>query len=412
MWQHAYHAQCTAVDERSPDRGRHPASALTLFSLAFGSFCIGTSEFASMGVLQLFAPDLGTDVSTATNAIAAYALGVVVGAPVITLAAARVHRRTLLLALIALFVVGNIASAASTDLGVFAVARFISGLPQGAYFGAAAVVATHVVGRDRTGKAFAMVMLGITVATVVGSPLGTLIGQNLGWRHTYVAVAVLALGALVCLITWVPRSDELRGGSLSTEVGALRKRAVWVMIVVAALGVSSIFAVYTFIGPLTTELAGLPEGVVPVALALFGIGMTAGNLLGGRLADRDPRRGIATGFGSALVVLAVLATAGGNAAVLLASFPLIGLFMMTAIPAIQVELTGAAPDSPTLMGAMNLAALNVANALGAWCGGLAVAGGRGLLATAWAGFALTAGGLVLYLAHVRRRAAARATSHT
>lgn len=408
MWQHAYRAQCVSHDERTTGRPRQPTAALTLFSLAFGSFCIGTSEFASMGVLQLFAPDFGVDVTAATNAIAAYALGVVVGAPAITLAAARVNRRSLLLGLIALFVVGNLVSAASTSLGMLAVARFVSGLPQGAYFGAAAVVATHVVGRDRSGKAFATVMLGITIATVVGSPLGTVIGQHFGWRYTYLAVALLTVGAMACLTIWVPRTNDLGGGSVTTELGSLRKASVWVMIGVASLGVSSIFAVYTFIGPLTTSVAGLPTASIPLALALFGVGMTVGNLVGGRLADGDSRRGIVVGFGTALVVLVVLATFGSNPWVLLTAFLLVGTFMMTAIPSIQVELTEAAPQSPTLMGAMNLAALNAANALGAWCGGLAVSGGRGLLTAAWAGFGLTACGLVIYLLRIRSRAASYA----
>lgn len=175
------------------------ACKLTLFALALGSFSIGTSEFASMGIIQLFSASLGITVPQAANAITAYAIGVVVGAPLITLAAARINRRTVLLGLMALFVLGNLLSAAATSLGLLAAARFISGLPQGAYFGAGAVVASYVVGPGHAGKAFAIVMTGLTIATIVGSPLATFLGQTLGWRETYLAVALLSASAFLAI---------------------------------------------------------------------------------------------------------------------------------------------------------------------------------------------------------------------
>jgi DHA1 family inner membrane transport protein len=169
--------------------------------------------------------------------------------------AARLNRRKLLLYLMGLFIVGNLLSAAALNLGMFAVARFISGLPQGAYFGAGAVVASYIVGEGSSGKAFAAVMSGLTVSTIVGAPLATFLGQHLGWRETYVAVAVLALLALLALWAWIPRSDALNGGPLKQELSALGKPRVWMTMIVAALGVASIFAVYTFIGPLVTDVA-------------------------------------------------------------------------------------------------------------------------------------------------------------
>ena len=396
MFEKAYHAQCAAVKVHCTDEAERRSRGLTLFALALGSFCIGTSEFASMGILQLFSESLGIDLPTATNAITAYAFGVVIGAPLVTLVAAQLNRRTLLLFLMGLFILGNVFSALAANLGMFALARFISGMPQGAYFGAGAVVASYIVGPGHGGKAFALVMTGLTVATVIGSPLATFLGQNLGWRNTYLAVAGLAAFAFLALWIWVPQTEALRGGSVVQELGSLRRPAVWAMMIVAALGVASIFAVYTFIGPFITDVAALDQSWIPVALALFGLGMTAGNLIGGRLADAHPAKGLFVGFGSALIVLALLAAGGSNVWVLMPALFGVGLTMMVAIPTIQVRLTRFAPEAPTLMGAMNLAALNVANAIGAWAGGLTIAFGYGLLSAAWAGFGLTLLGLLVF----------------
>jgi DHA1 family inner membrane transport protein len=403
MLDKAYGAQCAACENRAGEALAKQRQNLALLPLAFGSFCIGTSEFASMGILQLFSGALGVDLPTATYAIAAYAIGVVLGGPLVTLAAARLNRRTLLLALMALFVVGNVLSAAAPDMTALVGARFVSGIPQGAYFGAGAVVASHFVGRGQGGKAFALVMMGLTIATIFGSPLATFLGQRLGWRQTYLVVS--AAGVLSWLALWacVPRTDELRGGPLSQELVALKKPSVWTLMGVAALGVSSIFAVYTFIGPLVTDANGLEATMVPVALAMFGIGMTAGNVVGGRLADRYESLGLVCGFGLALAALTLLGWQGHRVWALMLSLFGVGATIMVAIPTIQVRLTRFAPEAPTLMGAMNLAALNVANALGAWAGGLVIGAGRDVVSCAWAGFALTSAGLLMYWLAVPRK---------
>ncbi|MBX5087641.1 MFS transporter [Rhizobium lentis] len=396
MLQKAFEPQCRAVSSHCTDKTQHRRRGLTLFALALGSFCIGTSEFASMGVLQLFAESLDISIPVATNAITAYAFGVVIGAPLVTLAAARFNRKTLLLALLCIFIVGNVLSAIAVNLGMFAFARFVSGMPQGAYFGAGAVVASYIVGPGHGGKAFALVMTGLTVATIIGSPVATFLGQNLGWRNTYFAVAGVGFLALLALSVWVPRTDALNGGPIAQELSSLRRASVWNMMLVAALGIASIFAVYTFIGPFVTDIAGIDQAWIPPALALFGIGMTLGNLIGGRLADSHPSRGLIIGFGGALIVLAFLASFGGNVVLLMTGLFGVGTTMMIAIPTIQVRLTSFAPEAPTLMGAMNLAALNVANAIGAWAGGAAIAAGFGLLSAVWAGFALTFLGLIVF----------------
>jgi DHA1 family inner membrane transport protein len=402
MHEKAYDAQCAAVQVRCVDAAQRQKCNLTLFSLALGSFCIGTSEFASMGILQLFSESLGISIPAATNAITAYAFGVVIGAPVVTLAAARLNRRSVLLGLMLLFVVGNVLSSMAANLGMFAAARFISGLPQGAYFGAGAVVATYIVGPGHSGKAFALVMTGLTVATIFGSPLATFLGQNLGWRNTYLAVAGLGVLSFICLWLFVPKTDALNGNPVTQELVSLRRPAVWVTMFVAATGVASIFAVYTFIGPLITDVAQIDTVWIPAALAVFGVGMTTGNIFGGRIADAHPARGVLMGFGSAVVVLALLGAFGFSVPVLFLGLFGVGATMMTAIPTIQVRLTRFAPKAPTLMGAMNLASLNVANAVGAWAGGFAIASGFGLLSAVWAGFCLTLLGLIVFAATLPR----------
>ncbi|WP_127509175.1 MFS transporter [Actinoplanes solisilvae] len=403
MHQRAFERQCAAEEGRhdlAASRVRHPR--LTLFALALGTFAIGTGEFGSNGILQLFSSGLDVSLPVATYAITAYAFGVIIGSPAITLLAARVNRRSLLLGLIVLFLVGNGLSAIAPNIALLIVFRFVAGSVQGAFFGAGAVVAAYVYGPGRGGKAFATVMGGLTVATIVGSPLGTFIGQNAGWRAMYWAVVGVGVAAGLALVAWLPRTDALHGGSVRGELGALRRLNVWLMVAVASLGISSIFAVYTFIGPFITDAVMRDASLIPIALAVFGLGMAVGNYLGGRVADHDQNRGLVGGYVGVLVLLVLIGVAGSNLAVLLPCLFGVGATMMYAIPAIQVRLTSFAPDAPTLMGALNLAALNLANSLGAIGGAVTLAAGWGTLSTVWAGFVFTALGLTLYLTTVAR----------
>jgi len=403
MHRHAYEGQCAAESGRhtaATSPVRHPR--LTLLALALGTFAIGTGEFGSNGIIQLFSADLDVSIPVATHAITAYAFGVVIGSPAITLLAARVNRSALLLGLVALFLVGNGLSALAPDIAPLVVFRFIAGSVQGAFFGAGAVVAAYVYGPGRGGKAFATVMGGLTVATIVGSPLGTFIGQHAGWRVMYWTVVAVGLLAGAALVAWLPRTNDLRGTSVANELGALRRPSVWLMVTVAALGISSIFAVYTFIGPFVTDAARRNASLVPIALAVFGLGMAAGNYAGGRVADRYEHRGLIWGYGGVLALLVLIGVAGANLAVLLPCLFGVGATMMFAIPTIQVRLTRLAPDAPTLMGALNLAALNLANSLGAIGGAVTLDAGWGTLSTVWAGFVLTTAGLLLYAGTVAR----------
>jgi MFS transporter, DHA1 family, inner membrane transport protein len=398
----AYRSQCEAEEHRHDASRAGPRPGLTLFALALGTFAIGTGEFGSNGIIQLFASDLEVSLPLATYAVTAYAVGVMIGSPVITVVAARYNRRNLLLFLVGLFVVGNVLSALSASLGMLIAARFVTGTVQGAYFGAGAVVAAYVYGPGNGGRAFATVMGGLTVATIIGSPLGTFVGQLAGWRAMYLVVVVIALLAGLALLAWVPRTDALAGSSVAQELGALRRPMVWVVTAVAGLGISSIFAVYTFIAPYITDATGSSPALIPIALGVFGLGMAVGNQVGGRLADRFAYRGLVSGYALVLVFLVVIALGGSSLAVLLPALFFVGATMMMAIPTIQVLLTSYAPEAPTLMGAVNLAALNLANALGAIGGSIVLGIGLGTLSTAWAGLVLTLAGLVLFALTVPR----------
>ncbi|WJY00861.1 MFS transporter [Curtobacterium sp. 458] len=403
MHESAYAAQCTAAETtHTPTAAARPGKGLTLFALALGTFAIGSGEFGTNGIIELYAKDFNASIPLATWAVTAYAFGVMIGSPLITIGAARVNRRTVLLGLVALFVVGTSLSAAAPSVGFLIIARFITGTVQGAYFGAGAVVASYVYGPGKGGRAFATVMAGLTVATIFGSPLGTFIGQALGWQWLYIVVAVVGLLAGVALLAWLPRTADLDGGSVRGELSALGRPLVWVVVVVAALGISSIFAVYTFIAPIVTGPTGSPASVVPVALAVFGIGMAVGNAIGGRLADRYQSRGLVLGLVLVCVFLVVVAVGGTQLPVLLVGLFGVGASAMMAIPSIQVLLSRFAPDAPTLVGSLNLAALNLANALGAVGGAIALSAGLGVLSAPWVGLLMVIVGLALFGAVIPR----------
>ena len=403
MQETAYTAQCSAEEHRhTPEAATLPRRRLTLFALALGTFAIGSGEFGTNGIIDLYADDFDASVPLATWAVTAYALGVVVGSPIITIAAARLNRRSLLLGLMVLFLVGNVLSAISGNLETLVAARFITGMVQGAYFGAGAVVAAYIYGPGRGGQAFATVMAGLTVATIVGSPIGTLVGQVFGWPWFYAAVTGVGLVAGLAIVSWVPRTQDLAGGSVTTELQALARPLVWAMFAVAALGISSIFAVYTFIAPIITDAVEASPAVIPVALAVFGIGMAVGNGIGGRLADRYPYRGLVLGYLLVAGFLVVVGIGGAVLPVLLAALFGVGASAMMAIPTIQVLLTQFAPDAPTLVGSLNLSALNLANALGAVGGAAVLTLGFNVLATSWSGLAFVVAGLLVFAVIIPR----------
>ncbi|WP_251977161.1 MFS transporter [Salinicola avicenniae] len=381
------------MSDTQPATGRH--RTLVLLALALGSFVISTSEFASMGLLPLFAGDLDLTVPQATYGITAYALGVVVGAPLITIMAAAVDKRRLLIALVGLAFAANLLTAMANDLGLLVAGRFLSGLPQGAYFGAAAVVAGTIVGPGRSGSAVAWVMSGITISTILGAPASTQLGQWFSWRVAYTIIGCGALLSALLLWRLLPSTASLRGGSVRGELSALRRGNIWAMMLATSLAIASVFSVYTFVDLFVTDVAGMSSSVTPYALALIGIGLAVGNVIGGAVADRYPFRGIVLGWLGVLVVMALMATLAHHPVALLALFTLMGLTMQISVPSIPVRMMKMAPEAPTLMGALNMAAFNVANALGAAVGGQTIELGFGPLSPIWGGFCMTAAGLVV-----------------
>ncbi|MFF8376353.1 MFS transporter [Streptomyces sp. NPDC015661] len=368
---------------------------LALLALAVSAFGIGTTEFVMMGLLPQVADDLGTSVPTAGYLVSAYAIGVVVGAPLLTALGSRVPRKRMLLLLMALFTVGNLASALAPGFGWLVAGRVLAGLPHGAFFGLGAVVAARLVREDRQARAVATMFLGLTVANILGVPAATLLGQHLGWRATFLVVSViglLAMAALARLVPYVP-VDERQG--LAGEVRALRRPQVLLGLLTAVFGFAGVFAVYSYLASMTTEVMGFGDSTVTIVLALFGLGMTGGALAAGPLTDRALRP---TLYGSlAALVLALVAfrfTVHVPWLALVTVVVLGAVGFMTTTP-LQMLVMNKAKDAPTLASASNHSAFNLANAGGAWAGGAAVAAGWGWTSPALVGAGLTLVGLVI-----------------
>ncbi|WP_329181717.1 MFS transporter [Streptomyces sp. NBC_01477] len=366
---------------------------LAILALAVSAFGIGTTEFMMMGLLPDVADSLGTSVPTAGYLVSAYALGVVVGAPLLTGLGARIPRKRMLLLLMALFTVGNAASAVAPGYGTLLAGRFLAGLPHGAFFGVGAVVASRLVAENRRARAVAAMFLGLTVANIVGVPAATLLGQNLGWRATFLvvtAIGLLSLAALALLVPQLP-TEELSG--VGQELRALRDPQVLLGLLTAVFGFAGVFAVYSYLASMMTEVTGYADATVTVLLALFGIGMTLGALAAGPLTDRALRP---TLYGS-LAALAVVLVGFHYAAQSKATAPVAVLVLgavgfMTTTP-LQMLVMNKARRAPTLASASNHSAFNLANAGGAWLGGVAIAAGWGWTSPALVGAVLTVVGL-------------------
>jgi DHA1 family inner membrane transport protein len=366
-----------------------------LLALAVGGFAIGTTEFATMSLLRFFARDLHIDEPTAGHVISAYALGVVVGAPCIAVLAARMSRRILLMILMGLFALGNGASALAPSYHWMLFFRFASGLPHGAYFGIAALVAASLVPPDRRTQAVGRVLLGLTVATIFGVPLANWLGQSVGWRWSFGVVALLALTCVLLVGLFAPRDRPRPGASPMTELGALAHGQVWLTLLIGAIGFGGLFAVYTYLGSTLIDVTGVSPSRIPFAFAAFGVGMTFGNLFVPRFADRAlmPTAGILL-LGSA-VVLALYAFAAHSLILILIDVFAIGVGGALAT-VLQTRLMDVAGDAQSLAASLNHSAFNIANALGPWLGGIVIAAGFGLTSTGWVGSGLAIGGLVIW----------------
>jgi MFS transporter, DHA1 family, inner membrane transport protein len=384
--------------------------ALAELTLALGGFALGTGEFASMGLLPNVAESVGESIPATGHMISAYALGVVIGAPVLAAALARVGRRNLLIGLMTVFALGNIASACAWSYGSIVLARFITGLPHGTYFGVASLVAASLALPGKRAQAVGRMMLGLSVANVVGVPFATWAGQIGGWRVAFLIVAVLGGATAVLASICLNRMPAAIGASPMRELGAFTRVQVWLTLGIAAIGFGGLFAVYSYITPMLMFVTGTSESTVPIILAIIGAGMVCGTFVGGWLADRGVMRavGILLIFDLAMLALIPL-TAHSLVAVSLNMF-MVGLTALAIGPALQTRLMDVAADAQTLAAALNHSAFNLANALGAWAGGVAIDAGLGWTSTGPIGAALAAGGFVIYL--IALRAARRAEVET
>ena len=383
---------------------------LAIFALATGAFGIGTAEFATMGLLPYIADGLHVSITEAGHAVSLYALGVVVGAPLITTLAARLDRKTLLVILALVFTLGNAGSTFAPTLETMLVARFITGLPHGAFLGVAAVVASLLVDPSRRGTAMSRVMLGLTVANIFGVPAAAALGAQLNWRVAYGLVTVFGAVTLLLIIFLVPHvQTSTEPPSMRRELRTLKRSQVILTLLSGSVGFGGMFAVYTFIAPTMTDVVGIPANAVPWVLVVYGVGMTTGSLIVGPMVDKSIDRTALFGIMLIGVILLVMGTLMKFIPVALACMFIMGVGGSIFTSSLQVRLLRESHDAPSLSAAMNHAAFNFANALGAFLGGVVIDAGLGYRAPALMGSILTIVGLcVLIAAVLTRRRAVRA----
>jgi DHA1 family inner membrane transport protein len=389
----------TAADSVLPARARHVALAIT--ALALGGFAIGTTEFVTMGLLPEIAHGIDESIPRTGHIISAYALGVVVGAPVIVSLAARLPRRELAVGLVLALGVGNAATALAHGYWPVMAARFLAGLPHGAYFGVASLIAASLVGPERRGRAVSGVMLGLSIATVVGVPASTWLGQAFGWRSAYWGVVAIAVLTAALLLLAVPHSPGNRHATVVAELQALKKPQVLYAVTAGMVGFGGIFAMYSYVAPLVTREADLGRSAIPWFLLAFGVGSVFGSWLAGRLADWDVERSVVAGFVAAIGVLVLIWLLAGVPILLWLLVLLVGVLGSVLAINFQIRLMHVAGDAQMLGAALNHSALNVANGLGAWLGAVVISAGHGYRAPSLIGAGLAVAGLAVFLGALR-----------
>lgn len=377
---------------------------VAVLALTAGAFGIGTTEFIIMGLLLQVAADLHVTVSTAGLLISGYALGVFVGAPILTLATRRMPRKAVLLALMAIFTLGNIACAVAPSYGLLMAARVLTSLAHGTFFGVGSVVATGLVPENKRASAISTMFVGLTVATLLGVPFGAWFGLMLGWRAAFWAVAAIGVVAWVVLLLFVP-SDVGRGedtASLRDELAVLARPQVQLGLAMTVLGFAGLFTVFTYIQPILTRVTGFSDAAVSPILLVFGAGLSIGNIAGGRLADRGLARALVGTLAGLAIVLVALASALSIMAPAVLLVGLLGAAAFATVAPLQLRvLDKAGPVGRNLASSLNIAAFNLGNALGAWVGGVTIDHGPGLAALPLVAAAITALGLAIALWSLR-----------
>ena len=372
-----------------------------LLALSIGAFGIGTSEFVIMGMLPQVAGDLSVSVSAVGLLISAYALGVVVGAPTLTALGVRFTPRQTLIGLMVVFTVGNLLSAIAPGYATLMAARMLTALAHGSFFGVGAVAARRLVPKERSTQAISLMMVGLTLANVIGVPLGTFVAQQLSWRFVFAGAAAIGLVTIAGLAAWLPRVAG-EPTDLRDELSAFRRRQVWLTLGVTTVGFAALFSVYSYISPILTDLAGLPESWVTVVLGLFGVGTTVGTLLGGRLGDRFGFRFVVGALLATAAVLVLFALLASSAAAAIALIVVFGVITFAAGPAVQNRAIDAARvRGGSLVSAANQGAFNLANALGAALGAATLSAGWGYRAPMYVGASLAVLGAGLAVVALR-----------
>jgi len=393
------------VTDLAGTRTRHVV--LAIVALALGGFAIGTTEFVTMGLLPEIADGIDASIPRTGHIISAYALGVVVGAPVIVSLAARLPRRELAVGLVLALAIGNATTALAHGYWPVMAARFLAGLPHGAYFGVASLIAAALVDPARKGRAVSGVMLGLSVATVVGVPASTWLGQALGWRSAYWAVVAIAVLTAALLLLAVPHTPGNPHATVAAELRALKRPQVLFAVTAGMVGFGGIFAMYSYVAPLVTREADLGRSAIPWFLLAFGVGSVFGSWLAGRLADWDVERSVLAGFLAAIGVLVLIWLLAGVPAAL---WVLVGVLGSVLAINFQLRLMHVAGDAQMLGAALNHSALNTANGLGAWLGAVVIAGGHGYRAPSLVGAGLAVAGLIVFLVGLRVQRAAESTA--
>lgn len=373
---------------------------LALLALAISAFAIGTTEFIVTGLLPQIAGDLAVDIPTAGLLVTGYALGVAIGAPLITAGVTRLRRKPVLLGLMGLFILGNALSALAPTYALMMGGRIVASLCHGAFFGVGSIVAAGLVAPQRRAAAIAMMLTGLTVANVLGVPLGTAVGQAFGWRVTFWVVALLGVVSAVGILALVPNGPADPTASLRAELAAFRRPQVWLALGMTALGFGGVFASFTYVAPMMTELAGYPAGAITWLVLLFGLGLVGGNFVGARAADRALMPSLIVLLALLAAVLATFTITVHQPVAAAVTLFLVGFLAFAAAPGFQSRAIDAAGSAGTLASAANIAAFNLGNAIGAWLGGLVITAGLGLAAPNLAAAAMAAGGLVIAVVSV------------
>ncbi|MBZ9655734.1 MFS transporter [Phyllobacterium lublinensis] len=371
---------------------------LPILALAIASFCIGTTEFVIMGLLPEVAADLGVSIPDAGLLVTGYALGVVVGAPIIAIATASFPRKPVLIGLATLFVIGNLLCALAPNYWMLMLARVVTAFGHGAFFGIGSVVAANLVPRHKRASAIALMFAGLTLANILGVPAGTALGEVYGWRATFFAVVAIGVVAVIAIVLLVPASNgQQESGGILSEVRVLGKLQVWLAMLISALASAGLFAVFTYIKPILTDVSGIPTPMVTWILLLFGAGMTVGNIIGGKLADWKLMPTVIGTLVALILVHSLFAEVSGSAAATIAIVFVWGVLTFVIVPPLQMRVVEAADEAPNLAATLNQGAFNVGNASGAWIGGAALTWGVSYQNLPFVGAALALVGLFVAL---------------